>query len=238
MKHSKSKKKLLKKLRVICVLTTKLLQQFCFVNSKNVIILFKYIFSCHQHLIFELSHDQTSQDKLVKELKGALDHLDPTSEEYYETVTSSKNCTLPFMNACISETLRKYPPTNRLERRCSKAGYKVGGVQLEKDQLVEIPIYAVHYNSDYFSEPMIFKPERFLSENAHLLVPYTYMPFGLGPRNCVAMRFAYQEIKMCIATVFRKFRFQATPKTPKVLGFCTLQFFFTTKPFETFVTRR
>lgn len=52
------------------------------------------------------------------------------------------------MSACVSETLRKYPPLNRLERRCSKAGYKVGGIELEADQLVEIPTYALHYNPE------------------------------------------------------------------------------------------
>lgn len=132
----------------------------------------------------------------------------------------------------------KYPLLNRLERRCSKAGYKVGEVELEKDQLVEIPTYAVHYNPNYYLEPMAFKPELFLPENAHSLVPYTYMPFGLGPQNCVGMRFAYQEIKLCIATMFRKYCFHATPKTPKVFGFSTFQFALSTTPFETFVTKR
>lgn len=142
------------------------------------------------------------------------------------------------MNACISETLRKYPPLNRLERRCSQAGYKIAGIELQKDTLIEIPCYAVHYNPKYFPEPEVYRPERFLPENKHLLVPYSYLPFGQGPRNCVGMRFAYQEMKMCVAALCRQFRFVATPKTPTKLYFLPFRFGADTEPFEVLVQRQ
>jgi len=72
---------------------------------------------------------------------------------------------------------------------------------------------------DYYPERERFNPERFMSPNRDQLVPYTYLPFGSGPRNCIGMRFAYQEIKLCLTTIVRRFRFALTEKTSDVLSF-------------------
>lgn len=40
------------------------------------------------------------------------------------------------------------------------------------------------------------------------------MAFGTGPRNCVGMRFAMEELKMAICTVVQKFRFFPVAETP------------------------
>ncbi|OTF82608.1 hypothetical protein BLA29_015554, partial [Euroglyphus maynei] len=46
------------------------------------------------------------------------------------------------------------------------------------------------------------------------------MPFGLGPRNCIGMRFAYQEIRLALSRIILNYRFETIPGvTPKVLTF-------------------
>ena len=39
------------------------------------------------------------------------------------------------------------------------------------------------------------------------------MPFAIGPRNCVGMRFALMEAKTAIAYLVHRFRFFRTDKT-------------------------
>ena len=34
------------------------------------------------------------------------------------------------------------------------------------------------------------------------------MPFGLGPRNCLAMRFALMEVKICLAELVMNYDFK------------------------------
>lgn len=46
-----------------------------------------------------------------------------------------------------------------------------------------IPVLGFHYDENYFPEPEKFDPKRF--SDAKNIGPYTYLPFGEGPRNCI-----------------------------------------------------
>jgi cytochrome P450 family 9 len=50
---------------------------------------------------------------------------------------------------------------------------------------VVVPIRSLHYDPRYFSDPDRFDPERFSDENKGKIVPGSYLPFGIGPRNCI-----------------------------------------------------
>lgn len=168
------------------------------------------------YIFFEFSQNIAIQNRLKDELDQALADVDPSdSERVYEVIMNE----VPYLDACVKETLRKYPPVSRLERRVGKNGYKLAGVELEKDTLVEISSQAVHHNPDYYPDPEQYNPDRFLPENKDRLVPYTYLPFGLGPRNCVGNRFAYQEIKLFLARVVTKYLITPSVNTPKKLIF-------------------
>ena len=66
--------------------------------------------------------------------------------------------------------------------------------------------------------PKVFSLERFLPENKDELVPYAYMPFVLGSRNCVGKRFALMEAKHTTANLVVKFKFGQSDPVP-VLDF-------------------
>ena len=121
---------------------------------------------------------------------------------------------LPYLDAILSETLRLHSPVMRLARVANE-DYKLGntGLTIRKDQTVEIPIYALHHSEEFYDQPFKFNPDRFLPENRHLIKPYTYLPFGAGPRNCIGMRFALMEDKVGLAQVIRRFRFKRSAQT-------------------------
>ena len=169
------------------------------------------------HAIYELAQHPELQDRLHEEVVEVVKGLDrqDNMDAYCDAILNNA----PYLEAVIKETLRKYPSLVRLERRVGGENVKLGGIPLDKDVLIEIPTVSVHHDPDYYPEPDRFNPDRFMPENKHLLVPYTYLPFGAGPRNCVGVRFAYQEIKLCLAAIVRLFHFDVTPNTPRKLSF-------------------
>ncbi|KAJ6223025.1 hypothetical protein RDWZM_001570 [Blomia tropicalis] len=119
-----------------------------------------------------------------------------------------------ILEAVIKESVRMYPQATVLFRRVTTDNYELNGVPLPKDLMVEISTHTVHHDPEYYPNPEQFNPDRFMPENKHLLVPYTYLTFGAGPRNCVGMRFAYQEIKLLLSKLLIKYRFETVKDTP------------------------
>jgi cytochrome P450 family 9 len=83
----------------------------------------------------------------------------------------------------------------------------------EKGTSFYVPITAYHHDPKYFSDPEKFDPERFSEENKSKIDPDTYLPFGIGPRNCIGSRFALMEVKTIFYYLLHNFSFKVTAKT-------------------------
>ena len=146
---------------------------------------------------------------------------------------------LPYLEAVIKETLRRYPPVLNLVRECTTDGYQLTPeITLRKGTPIFIPTPAIHLCPEHYPNPLTFNPERFMPENKEHLVPYTFLPFSVGPRNCIAMRFAYQEIHLCLAGLLRKYKFSTTAETPEELTFTKNSALLIAKEFQLKVSRR
>lgn len=121
---------------------------------------------------------------------------------------------LKYLQCVVSETLRMLPAVPRTQR-CAAEDYVLGGtgIKLPKGSPVVVPIYAMHHDPEVFPEPEQFSPDRFNDENVESIRPYTYLPFGAGPRNCIGMRLALQSIKLCLLHSVHKVRFVPTEET-------------------------
>ncbi|KAG8176926.1 hypothetical protein JTE90_018709 [Oedothorax gibbosus] len=153
------------------------------------------------------------QEKVRAEVDEALKESD--GELTYEAVKSMK-----YLDNIISETLRLYPPLPRLERSAdTDYTLKNTEITLRKGMLVSVPIYGMHRDPNFYPDPEKFDPDRFTPEEKAKRDPYVYLPFGAGPRNCVAMRFALMEVKVCLAHVIASFTIKTCPETKDPLVF-------------------
>lgn len=84
--------------------------------------------------------------------------------------------------------MRKYPPAPITSRRCEYP-YQIPDTKIElpAGMRVVIPIYGIHHDPNYYPEPEKFDPSRFSNENDVTRHPYTFLPFGEGPRNCIGL---------------------------------------------------
>lgn len=91
-----------------------------------------------------------------------------------------------FRIVFVSETLRKYPVLPFLNRLCV-ADYQIPNtdVVIEKGTSVIIPMFGIQYDPKYFPNPDVFDPERFSENNKQNVQPFTFIPFGDGPRICI-----------------------------------------------------
>ncbi|KAI5652181.1 cytochrome p450 domain-containing protein [Phthorimaea operculella] len=164
-------------------------------------------------LLFELALNPEVQDKLAKEIK----ETDAQNGGKFDFNTIQE---MKYMDMVMCELLRKYPPAVVLDRMCTK-DYNLGKPNdeatsdfiLRKGDGLQIPYWSIHWDPQYFPNPEKFDPERFSEENKHNIKPFTYAPFGLGPRNCIGSRFALCEVKVLAYQLLRHMEVSPCPRT-------------------------
>ncbi len=112
----------------------------------------------------------------------------------------------------IEETQRMYPAATRLDRVCNQ-DYEYEGIKMKKGQIWVAAITALHYDEELYPDPEKFDPERFNEINKKNRESVAHIPFGAGPRNCIAMRFALLEMKILLVTILTKYKFVKCDET-------------------------
>jgi len=76
-----------------------------------------------------------------------------------------------------------------------------------------IAAWASNRNPDYWEDPEEFSPDRFLPENKTKVNPLAFNTFGQGPRNCIAVRFAYESMKLFLCNLVKDFKVELREDT-------------------------
>lgn len=150
-------------------------------------------------------HEQV-QETIWDELQDALD--DPTADVTYEDLGKMK-----YTEAVILESMRLYPPVPFFVSRLTSKEWSYNGLTIPAGTVVEAPVANVQLDPEIYPEPLEFRPERFLPEERASRHPLSYLPFGVGPRNCIGMRFALLEAKLTLALTIQKFIIKPTKYT-------------------------
>lgn len=145
-----------------------------------------------------------------------LIHKHPAVEERLrgELVSSSsepgETAALPYLEAVSLETLRLYPIVPAVERVLREPA-KVFDYELPVGSRVTPCMYLTHRRPEIYPEPDSFKPERFVNRQYS---PFEFLPFGGGTRRCVGAHFAPYQIKLVLASLLRRFRFELVNNGP------------------------
>jgi len=157
-------------------------------------------------LCYSFAKNPEVQERTYQEVKEVLERHNGKID--HETVGE-----MEYLEAVIMENLRMHTPVLAHIRTCKEDVEIAPGMLIKKGFGIELPIRASHYHPEFFPNPTKFEPERFLKENADKIIPYTYRPFGGGPRVCIGQRFAIIEIKITVAKMLSKFKIVESPGT-------------------------
>lgn len=118
---------------------------------------------------------------------------------------------LRYTEMAVKESLRLFPPSSFLYGREAAADVELGGYTVRRGSWVLISPYAAHRDPRSFPDPDLFDPERFGPGRAEDIPPYSYLPFGGGPRTCVGNALAMTELVLVVATIARRFSLRLDP---------------------------
>lgn len=153
------------------------------------------------HALYYLIKNPRSLEILRKEVADAL------SEETIAPYAKVKN--LPYLKACLDESLRLSPPVSRgVERRTPPGGMEISGESIPGDVAVSVPTYVVHRDPTIFSDPDEFRPERWLEDGEEAKqMRDAFIPFSTGARGCIGRNISMIEQQIVIATLVHRYEF-------------------------------
>jgi len=121
---------------------------------------------------------------------------------------------LPYVEACMRETLRITPTAGRITLQ-AKPGTTEDPIiignqyEVKKGQGVTAILSKVHRDPlVYGDDAEEFKPQRMEDEAFSKLPPNSWKPFGNGMRGCIGRPFAWQESLLIVALLFQNFEFR------------------------------
>jgi cytochrome P450 len=157
-----------------------------------------------------LCRHPNEDERLRDEVAQVLDGRPPTFADAARLVRTRE---------VLQETLRLYPPA-WLYGRTAAAADELGGQAVPRGSAMLLCPYLTHRHPDFWERPEAFEPDRFSPERVASRPRFAYLPFGRGPRLCIANNFALLEGQVVLAMTAQAFRMQllTPPPTPEQAG--------------------
>ena len=151
---------------------------------------------------YVLSQNPDAEAKLHEEIDRVLNGRSPTFEDISK---------LTYCEHVIAESMRLYPPAWAIGRLATE-DHEFGGFPVAKGSLILISPYITHRDKRFWSEPEVFRPERWEMQSVKVAGQrYIYFPFGGGIRRCIGEGFAWTEGILLLATLAGKWKLELDP---------------------------
>ncbi|XP_045454028.1 cytochrome P450 4C1-like [Melitaea cinxia] len=149
-------------------------------------------------LILMMAYHQTCQEKLYNEIINVLGNDD-------KPITDDDLKQMPYLEMAFKEVLRLFPIGAMMQRTISE-DIAISSYTIPAGASLVVPVYHIHRDPRFWDEPDAFDPERFTPENIKRRPTYCYIPFSLGPMDCLGRYFGAKLIKTIVVKILRRFK--------------------------------
>ncbi|KAB8235872.1 cytochrome P450 [Aspergillus alliaceus] len=160
-------------------------------------------------LTYYLAQSPQARERLTDEIRGTF--------KTEADISMRTTATLPYLHACLEETMRVFPPAAETPPRVSPGDF-INGQYIPQGATIAVYQWATYHNEANFREPDSFIPERWLQEDHPFHDPSfqtdnkaSFKPFSHGPRNCIAKVLSYAEMRFIMARIIWNFDIELQP---------------------------
>ncbi|XP_078050340.1 cytochrome P450 4g15 [Augochlora pura] len=146
------------------------------------------------------------QEKVIQELDEIFGDSD-------RPATFQDTLEMKYLERCLLETLRMYPPVPIIAREMNTdVKLASGDYVVPAGATVVVATIKMHRQAHIYPNPDVFNPDNFLPENTANRHYYAFVPFSAGPRSCVGRKYAMLKLKIVLSTIMRNFRIKSCVK--------------------------
>lgn len=146
------------------------------------------------------------QEKVIQELDEIFGDSD-------RPATFQDTLEMKYLERCLMETLRMYPPVPIIARQIqTDLKLASGDYTVPAGCTVVVGTFKMHRQPHIYPNPDVFNPDNFLPEKTANRHYYAFVPFSAGPRSCVGRKYAMLKLKILLSTILRNFRVKSDIK--------------------------
>ena len=152
------------------------------------------------NVMYQLLKNRDIMTKLREEVDRVMD-----PEEVVASYEKARY--LPYLKACLDESLRLWPPTpHGLPRKTPPEGMWIMDTFVPGNTTVSISSLVAHRDPTAFPDPERFRPERWLGEEGKKLQS-SFIAFSAGARGCIGRNISYLEQTVVLASLAHRYDF-------------------------------
>ncbi|CAF9908607.1 MAG: hypothetical protein GOMPHAMPRED_006211 [Gomphillus americanus] len=153
---------------------------------------------------------------VYSQLRTELDKTPTTTNNNPLIITYASIKSLPYLDACINETLRIHSTSSLGLPRTVTHPITILNHHFPANTVLSVPTYTLHHSSRIWgADVKEFKPDRWLKAEGGLTASQktAFIPFSTGPRACVGRNLAEMELKLIVATIVQNFDLEVRQDT-------------------------